>query len=110
MRGSGWWPLAGIAGWVIPTLAFAQERFYGWGWGGHPMSWMWGAWGIGMMLFVLLFWGLVIAGIVLGIRWLVRQSQDSRPDQALEILRQRYARGEIGKEEFEAKRKDLLTR
>jgi len=63
-----------------------------------------------MMLFVLLFWGLVIAGIVLGIRWLVRQSQDSRPDQALEILRQRYARGEIGKEEFEAKRKDLLTR
>ncbi len=97
-----------MAGWVIPTLASAQERFYDWGWGGHPMWWMGGAWGIGMMLFVLLFWGLVIAGIVLGIRWLVRQGRDSRPDQALERLRQRYVRGEIGKEEFEAKRKDLL--
>jgi putative membrane protein len=30
------------------------------------------------------------------------------PNTALEILRQRYARGEINKEEFEAKKKDLL--
>jgi len=108
MRGSRWWMLAGTAGGVIPTLASAQERFYGWGWGGHhPMWWMWGAWGIGMMLFVLLFWGLVIAGVVLGIRWLVRQGRDSRPDSALDILRQRYARGEIDQEEFEAKKRDL---
>ncbi|MBI1894626.1 MAG: SHOCT domain-containing protein [Candidatus Rokubacteria bacterium] len=68
---------------------------------------MWGAWGIGMMLFVLLFWGVVIAGVVLGIRWLVRQGRDSRPDSALDILRLRYARGEIDQEEFEAKKRDL---
>ena len=87
--------------------AWAQERVYEWDWGMHPMWWMWGAWGIGMMFLMLVFWGLVITGIVLGIRWLVRQGKDSRPDTALEILRQRYARGEINKEEFEAKRRDL---
>jgi putative membrane protein len=60
-----------------------------------------------MMLMMLVFWGLVIWGIVVGIRWLVRQGRDGRPDHALEILRERYARGEIGKEEFEARRRDL---
>jgi putative membrane protein len=68
---------------------------------------MWGAWGIGMMLIMLVFWGVVVVGIVLGIRWLVSQGKESRSDSALEILRQRYARGEINKDEFEAKKRDL---
>ncbi|HXZ45076.1 MAG TPA: SHOCT domain-containing protein [archaeon] len=71
------------------------------------MGWMWGAWGIGMMLMVLLFWALVIVAIVLGVRWLVGQPKGSQPDSALEILRQRYARGEINREEFEQKKRDL---
>jgi putative membrane protein len=81
----------------------------GWDWGGamHPMTWMWGAWGVGMMLMMLVFWGLVIAGIVLGIRWLARQTSGSRSDRALEILRERYARGEIDKQEFDTRRHDL---
>jgi uncharacterized membrane protein len=38
----------------------------------------------------------------------VAQGRDSRAtDSALDILRQRYARGDISKEEFEAKKKDL---
>jgi len=60
-----------------------------------------------MGLFMLLFWGAVIVGIVLGIRWLIGQGKTSQSDSALEILRQRYARGEINKEEFEAKKRDL---
>lgn len=60
-----------------------------------------------MMLMMLVFWALVIAGLVLGIRWLARQGQHERPDRALDILRERYARGEINKEEFEARRRDL---
>jgi putative membrane protein len=89
----------------LPAAAFAQERPYDWGWGMHPM--MWGAWGFGMMLVMILFWGLVIVGIVIGIRWLMSESQQRRGDSAMEILRQRYARGEINKEEFDAKKKDL---
>ena len=71
----------------------------------HPMGW--GAWGFGMMIMMVLFWGLLIVGVVVGIRWLLGQGKDSRTDSAMEILRQRYARGEINIEEFEAKKKDL---
>jgi putative membrane protein len=60
-------------------------------------------------LLMLLFWVLVIVGLVIGIRWLVGQGKESRSDSALEVLRQRYARGEINKEEFEAKKRDLVT-
>jgi len=95
------------AAWLVPSLALAQERPYEWGWGMHPMWWMGGAWGIGMMFMMLLFWILVIAALVLGIRWLMGQGKEARSDSALEILRQRYARGEIDKEEFETKKRDL---
>jgi putative membrane protein len=88
--------------WLVPGLALAQER-YEWGWGMHPM---WGMWGIGMMLMMLIFWVLFVAALVLAVRWLLRD-QKRRGDSALEILRQRYARGEINKEEFESKKKDL---
>ena len=93
--------------WVVPILASAQERPYDWGWGMHPMGWMGGMWGIGMMFMMLLFWVLIIAAIVFGVRWLISEGKERRGDSALEILRQRYARGEINKEEFYAKKKDL---
>ncbi len=70
------------------------------------MSMMWGAWGIGMMLMMLIFWALVIALLVYGIRWLAGTHRP-RTDPALDILRQRYARGEISKEEFEEKKRAL---
>ena len=91
---------------LIPGTAYAQRPPYEWGLE-HPMGWMWGAWGIGMGLLMLLFWGAVIVGIVLVIRWLISQGKASPSDTALQILRQRYARGEINKEEFEAKKRDL---
>ncbi len=107
MNGIGWRLVLTMAAWLAPSMAGAQERTWEWGWPMHPMWGLWGIWGFGMMLFMLLFWALVIIGIVLGIRWLVRQGRPEMSDSALEILRQRYARGEINREEFEAKRKDL---
>lgn len=95
----------GLVGLLGPAVAAAQERAYEWGGGMHPM---WGVWGIGMMLMMLVFWGVVVVGIVLGIRWLVSQGKEPRSsDSALDILRQRYARGDISKEEFDAKKRDL---
>lgn len=44
--------------------AQAQERAYEWGWGMHPMWGVWGAWGVAMAVMMLLFWGVVIVGIV----------------------------------------------
>lgn len=99
------WRMALIISWLLPGAAWAGERYYERGWGMHPM--WWGAWGFGMMLVMLLLWGLVIVGLVIGIRWLFGQGKKSRSDTALEILRQRYARGNINKEEFEDKKKDL---
>jgi putative membrane protein len=95
---------------LIPAPALAQERPWEWGWRMHPGWWMWSAGGVVMMLMMLVLWGLVIAGIVLGIRWLARQGREERPDRALDLLRERYARGEINKEEFEARRRDLEGR
>jgi putative membrane protein len=78
-----------------------------------PMGWGMGGWGGGAFgfLFMAIFWVLIIVGAVFLIKWLVDQSR-SQPsgggETALEILKKRYARGEVGKEEFEAKKRDLL--
>jgi putative membrane protein len=103
--------LGTLSGVSVPGCAWAQERPSDF-WGMHPMWGMWGAWGIGMMFMMLVFWGLIIVGLVLAIRWLVTQGRESRPDTArsdtaMDILRQRYARGEIDKEEFAARKRDL---
>ena len=86
---------------LVPGSAWAQERVHEWHWGMHPM---WGVWGLGMML---LFWAILITGTVFGIRWLVGQGRAPGKDTALEILRERYARGEINRDEFEARKRDL---
>lgn len=106
-KGGAMRPMAGVAlGLLIsvgmPMAVWAQERPYDWG-----MHYMWGATGIGMMLMMVLFWGLVIVALVFGIRWLITQGKEPQSDSALDILRQRYARGEINKEEFETKKQEL---
>jgi putative membrane protein len=83
----------------------AQERFYEWHWDMHPM-WWWG-WGIGMMAMMFLFWVIFIVGLIVAIRWLFGKGRERTPDSALEIVRQRYARGEIDKDEFETRKRDL---
>jgi len=70
-------------------------------WGNH---WMFGGW-------MWIFWIAVLVGLVFLIKWIVQQSsigETKDKDDALEILKKRYARGEIDQEEFEQKKKDLL--
>lgn len=70
-----------------------------------------GGWGMGFgFIFMLLFWGLVIVGVVTLIRWLLTQSssnRSSRDKSPLEIVQERYARGEIDRDEYEQKMRDL---
>ncbi|HMB44590.1 MAG TPA: SHOCT domain-containing protein [Candidatus Methanoperedens sp.] len=57
----------------------------------------------------MIFWILVIIGLVLLIKYLWGGGRTKRgKESALEILKKKYARGEINKEEFEAKKKDLI--
>lgn len=54
---------------------------------------------------------LLIVALVAAIRWLWRSPHPGgAEDLALAILRARYARGEIGREEFEARWRDLSSR
>jgi putative membrane protein len=85
---------------------------------GEMGPWMW-TWGFHMGWFSIIlmgfFWIAVIVTILFLIRWLIVSTSHSNregrsKDSALEILRIRYAKGEINKEEFEEKRKDLLER
>lgn len=92
---------------------------YGGGYNGWHMGpgGMYGWWGTGWFgfIFMAIFWIALIAGVIALIRWLF-QTKGNGPyysnnaqcgSRAMDILRERYARGEIGKEEFEEKKRDL---
>ena len=94
------------------SKAFAQPGQYG-GWNMGPG--MMGNWGMGWfgMIFMMIFWVLVIVGLVFLIKWLIQTTGSGKTDghtssRAIEVLKERYARGEIDKTEFESKKKDLL--
>ena len=98
---------------VLPLVfgAVSGWQYGGWGMMGPGMMGSFG-WGWFMPIFIILFWGLIIWGIVALVRGLSgSRGSDSAPptaDSALEVLKRRYARGEINKEEYEEKKKDLV--
>ena len=71
-----------------------------------------GGFGFGHGLFGLLFWLVVVVAVVWAIRGTWRgpsgQGRDAGDGKnPMEILEERYARGEIDREEFERRRQDL---
>lgn len=67
---------------------------------GHMEGYGWGG--------MLLFWGILIAAFALLVRNCFGTcSGHARKKTALDLLKERYARGEIGRDEFEQKKRDL---
>jgi putative membrane protein len=98
------------AGLIATTHAWAQQQDPGY-YHGH----MWnGGWYGGLFgpLMMILFIALVVIGVVILVRGLGwrepgQGSTGASRDRALDILKERFARGEIDKEEFEERRRAL---
>ena len=107
--------LAAALGIFMLSILFAVT-VYAWQrgecWTGPGMM---GGWGMGWfgMIFMMIFWILLIVGMIFLIKWLIQSTRHDKAGvsdsgRAFEILKERYARGEIDKDEFESKKKDLL--
>lgn len=95
----------------VPENASAQGGRYGdWQMGPGMM----GGWGMGWFggIFMIVFWILILVGLVFVIRWLVQTTgkgghSGQSGSRAIDILKERYARGEIDRTQFEAMKRDL---
>lgn len=102
---------------VIVVLVLAVAALAGGIMGGHMFTaeatgnrpWMWGL-GMGVAgLLMLIFWAVVIAGIVLLVRQLVHSGSVSPGATPIDVLKRRYAAGEITREQYEQMKRDLET-
>jgi len=67
----------------------------------------------GMGVLAILFWVLIIAGIIFIAKWFLERNRgesdaDKHLESALDILKKRYARGEIDRETYEQMKKDII--
>jgi putative membrane protein len=76
---------------------------------GYGHGWMMNGWGsMGGVGFI--FWLLILAAVIAGVVWFVRSQPLAGRDRrltGLEVLEERYARGEINREEYLQKKRDL---
>jgi putative membrane protein len=100
-----------IVAWCVIMMPFIPGYVMAQGGGGenwHRSPWMMGWFGpFGMLL----FWTVLIVAIVLILRGVIGGRKDAHRDTpletALDLLKKRYASGEITKDEFDAIKKDL---
>ena len=97
---------------IVLPLVFGQiwgEQYGGWGMMGSGMMGGFG-WMVIMPVLGIIVLGLIIWAVVVAVRGSSesRSSDSSKVDSALEVLKRRYARGEITKEEYQEKKKDLV--
>jgi putative membrane protein len=107
--------IGGIILAILIVLPIVFGAIYGWQGYGYGMMGPWMMGGFGGMWFMpilmIVFWGLVIWGIVAlvrGVTWPGNTGSSNQADSALEILKRRYARGEITKQEYDERKKDLV--
>ncbi len=92
---------------VVPGLLWGGQA-YGYGMMGPGMMGGYGTMFIMPILWIVVI-GIIVWAVVAAVRRPGESDSSNRPaDSALEILKRRYARGEINREEYEAKKKDLV--
>lgn len=100
-----------ILGGILAVATLATPAF---GFGSGPFPGVFLGWGMMflMMLVMLVFWVLILGGIIALVVWAIRgfgPRLGRREDEALAILDQRFARGEINQEECEMRQHELLA-
>ncbi|MCP1169449.1 SHOCT domain-containing protein [Limimaricola litoreus] len=90
---------------IAADPAIADPETFG-AYGHHMGGWGAGIFGLTMML---LFWAALIAIVVLAFQWIGKDGPKGNGGKAsaLAVLKDRFARGEIDIEDFEARKKAL---
>ncbi len=84
-------------------------------WGYGPHWGMMGGWGYGSYgAFDMLLWPIILIAVIVGVMWFMRkdasqgmQIMPRRRSSGLDVLEERYARGEIGRDEYLEKKRDI---
>ncbi len=88
---------------MMPTTLLAQQ----WGRGDYGPHMMWGDGMYFGPIMTLVFIAVIVFIVMSLVRWLSANKPESSQSSALDILRERFAKGEIDKEEYEERRKIL---
>jgi putative membrane protein len=105
--------IGGIIVAILVVLPLVFGVVSGWQYGGWGMMGPGMMGGFGWMWLMPIFWILILGLIIWAVVAAVRRPGESdgsarSADSALELLKKRYARGEIDKQEYEEKKKDLV--
>jgi len=82
-------------------------------WWPNMMGGFLGSGGFILMIFIFIFTAVIIVGIIILVVWLVKRASypgkapNTKTGNSIEILKERYARGEITKKEFDTIKKDI---
>ena len=95
----------------VSSLVYAGEsweRSFHWSW--EPSGFWAGTFFLIPIFLMVAFWVAIIIGFVYFVKWILaagKRHETKSEETALDILKKRYAKGEISKEDFERLKQDI---